>query len=166
MKKLLIILVSIFAIAQLIQPDRSVPPVDQRDDLFATVQASPQIHDLVVGACYDCHSYDTDYPWYAYITPVNFWLQDHINEGRAELNFSQWKQFDGSEPARESGEEMIEGEMPPPDYARMHDHARLTTAETDQLAQWFNTNLGAKGKKIARMDLEENEEEDEEDGEK
>ena len=151
MKKSLLILLVVIAIAQFIQPDRSVP--EQRDDLFTSVDAPPEIKKLVIGACYDCHSFDTDYPWYGYITPVNFWLQDHINEGREALNFSEWKQFAGTEHAREAGEETREGEMPPPDYARMHDHARLTLEQTQQVANWFDAHLGVKGKKIARMDL-------------
>ncbi|MDQ3101848.1 MAG: hypothetical protein M3R08_10715 [Bacteroidota bacterium] len=48
---------------------------------------------------------------------------------------------------RGSGEELQENEMPPLDHARMHAHAQLTAADTDQLAQWFNANLGVKGKK-------------------
>jgi hypothetical protein len=151
MKKLLIILLLVFAAAQVIQPDRKVPPAGEHDDLFATIKAPPEIQSMVIGACYDCHSYRTDYPWYAYITPVNFWLQDHINEGREALNYSEWKKYAGSEHARESGEELMEGEMPPVNYARMHDHARLTAEQTAMLAQWFDANLGVKENKRARL---------------
>lgn len=144
MRTLLIVVVAVIVIAQFLQPDRSVPPVAQHDDLFATVNAPEEIRSMVKGACYDCHSYETEYPWYSRITPVNYWLQDHIVEGRKALNFSRWNEFAGSKHARKCGEELLEGEMPPPDYERMHDHAQLSPEQTERLAQWFNANLGVK----------------------
>lgn len=89
-KRLSLIPIGILLLAQLVQPDRSVPAVDPTTDLLKMTTASSSIRDMVVGACYDRHSYQTEYPWYAYVTPVNFWLQDHIDEGREVLNYSRW----------------------------------------------------------------------------
>ena len=41
-------------------------------------------------SCYDCHSNNTQYPWYNKIQPVAWFLEDHIKEGKAELNFNEW----------------------------------------------------------------------------
>lgn len=139
LKRILLILVLLFAVAQFIRPDRSVPTTDLKTDLFALTTAPADIQGWVKGACYDCHSYETDYPWYASITPVNWWLQDHINEGREVLNFSRWDKYSGSEAAAESGEEIAEGEMPPKNYTWMHDHAQLTPAQHDAVMAWFNS---------------------------
>ncbi|MCW5898400.1 MAG: heme-binding domain-containing protein [Flavobacteriales bacterium] len=138
LKRLLSILLGVLLVAQFIRPDRSVPAVDPAADLFAMEQAPPDIQAWVKGACYDCHSYATEYPWYAGITPVNWWLQRHIDEGREVLNFSRWDQYRGSEAAAESGEEMAEDEMPPKNYTWMHDHARLTPAQHQAVMDWFN----------------------------
>ncbi len=144
-KRILLIALSIFLVAQLIQPDRSVPAVDAAKDILQVTGAPAAIQQLVVGACYDCHSYRTDYPVWAYITPINFWIQDNINEGREKVNFARWDIYAGDEEAAESGESIAEGEMPPADYARMHGHAQLTAAQKLQLIDWFDANIGGGG---------------------
>lgn len=138
LKRILLILLLLFAVAQFIRPDRSVPPLDPATDLLVMTNAPADIATAVRGACYDCHSYETDYPWYASITPVNWWLQDHINEGCEVLNFSRWDRYAGSEAAAEAGEEMLEKEMPPQNYTWMHGHARLDQATLKKVADWFN----------------------------
>lgn len=145
-QRILLILLLLFAAAQFFRPDRSVPAHDPRTDLFAMTTASPDIQAWVKGACYDCHSYETDDPWYANVTPINWWLQDHINEGREALNFSRWDLYRGSEHAAESGEEMAEGEMPPKNYTWMHDHAQLTPAQHNAVMAWFNALPGVTNK--------------------
>lgn len=144
-RKILLPALGVIAIAQLIQPSRKVPAPDPAKDFLQMTNAPPAIAKNVIGACYDCHSDRTDYPWYAYITPVNFWLQDHIDEGREVLNFSRWDQYAGSEAAGENGEEMAEGEMPPRAYEFMHGHAQLTFAERDALIAWFGGPQGGEG---------------------
>jgi hypothetical protein len=142
-KRILLILMLLIVVAQFIRPDRSVPAIDPGTDLLVMTNAPADIRTAVRGACYDCHSYETDYPWYASITPINWWLQGHINEGREELNFSRWDRYVGSKAAAESGEEMLEKEMPPVDYTWMHGHARLDPAITQKVVDWFNALGGA-----------------------
>lgn len=144
-KRILLIVLGILIAAQLVQPDRSVPRSDPSNDLLAITGASADIQKLVVGACYDCHSYQTDYPWWAYVTPVNFWIQSTINEAREKVNYARWDLFAGNEEAGESGESIAEGEMPPPNYAPMHGHAQLTQAQKEQLIAWFDGITGGQG---------------------
>ena len=143
LKKILIGLALLFAIAQLVQPDRSTPRPDRSGDMLTITNAPPGIRALFIGACYDCHSYSTEYPWYSYITPVNFWQQHHINEGREVLNFSEWRRYAGTEAANETGESIAEGEMPPGYYSFIHDHGRLTAGQTAELIAWVNTSISA-----------------------
>jgi len=144
-KRIAYILLGILLVAQLIQPDRSVPVIDPAKDMLAMTNAPPDIRELVIGACYDCHSYQTTYPWYGKLTPMNFIMQDHINEGREVLNFSVWDQYTNSEAAGESGEEIVEGEMAPGYYKLMHGHGDLDAAQQKKLVAWFNGLPGAKG---------------------
>ncbi len=144
-KRIAYILLGILLVAQLIQPDRSVPAIDPAKDMLAMTNAPPDIRELVIGACYDCHSYQTTYPWYGKLTPMNFIMQDHINEGREVLNFSVWDQYTNSEAAGESGEEIVEGEMAPGYYKLMHGHGDLDAAQQKKLVAWFNGLPGAKG---------------------
>ena len=52
--------------------------------------ASGAIRDLAVRACYDCHSNETVWPWYSYVAPMSWLIRKDIDEGRADLNFSEW----------------------------------------------------------------------------
>ena len=49
---------------------------------------SPQTRDLFMTACGDCHSYETEWPWYSNIAPVSWLVQHDVEEGREKLNFS------------------------------------------------------------------------------
>lgn len=144
-RKVLLVLLGLLLLAQFIQPDRAVPAIDPARDMLSVTNAPPDIRQLVVGTCYDCHSYATNYPWYAYVAPMSFIVQDHINEGREHLNFSLWDKYAGSEEAGEAGEELLECEMPPGYYRLMHGHARLTDADKQKLVAWFSTNLAGGG---------------------
>ncbi|MFN3874334.1 MAG: heme-binding domain-containing protein [Flavobacteriales bacterium] len=161
LKRILIILLAAFLVAQFFRPDRDVPAIDPAQDMLAMTGAPQEIRSLVIGACYDCHSHATDYPWYAHITPVNFIMQHHINEGREHLNFSRWDKFAGSKHAGECGEVIQEGEMPPMYYRLMHRHGRLSDAQKQQLLTWFAANLkGGEGGKGAAPEGGEEEDED------
>lgn len=145
-KRILLIALGIFLLAQLIQPNRSVPAADPANDMLKMTGAPADIQQMVVGACYDCHSNQPQYPVWAYITPVNFWIQGHINEAREEVNYSRWDIFAGTKDAAKSGKTITKGEMPPPNYANMHGHAQLTAAQKQQLAAWFDANVTRAGK--------------------
>lgn len=103
---------------------------------------SPQTRELAVRACYDCHSNETVYPWYSNIAPASWLLQNHVDEGRQYLNFSEWGSGKEGEEPEELGEVVLEGEMPTWDYELMHAAARLTPAEIDALARGLVTTAG------------------------
>ena len=136
-KRILYIVLAIALVAQVFQPDRSAPPIDPANDMLVMTQAPDDIKAMVHAACYDCHSDRSTYPWYSYVTPVNFWLQDHINEGREKMNFSRWNEPSSQEEAYECAEVLEEGEMPPGNYAFMHGHAQLTEEQRRTLLDWF-----------------------------
>ncbi len=134
----------VLLVAQFFQPDRTMPPIDPANDMLEMTNAPADIRQLVVGACYDCHSDKPVYPWYSYVTPVNFWLQDHINEGRETVNFSRWDLFAGDEEASEAGEKIAEGEMPLESYVWIHSEADFTDEQRARLVAWFDANTAAR----------------------
>ena len=94
---------------------------------------------LLAGACYDCHSNHTRYPWYASVQPVAWLLDHHVREGKRELNFSKF----GAYPARRAApklaaiaKEVGEGDMPLGSYTWMHPAARLTPEQRSKLVDW------------------------------
>lgn len=88
---------------------------------------------LAERACYDCHSNQTRWPWYSHVAPMSWLVQNHVDEGRRELNFSEWHR--ASDEAGEAAEAVREREMPPRSYVLLHPAARLTDAEREQLAR-------------------------------
>lgn len=106
-----------------------------RDHSNPKVVSEPQWPDketraIAVTACYDCHSNQTKYPWYSNIAPFSWWLQNHIDEGRDRLNFSEWNSGGAS---NELAEVVQEGSMPPNYYEVMHSSAKLSPAEKAKL---------------------------------
>jgi hypothetical protein len=99
-------------------------------------------------ACMDCHSNNTRYPWYNNIQPVAFWLANHVDEGKEELNFSEFKTYKLKRQDHKLEEvvEMIqEGEMPLSSYTITHGDAKLTESEKQLLINWANEGRKALG---------------------
>jgi hypothetical protein len=139
-KKILFGLLAIFLFIQIFQPDREPPVTDPDKDIFAHTEAPESVAQLIKTACYDCHSNQVNYPWYAYISPASWWLSNHVKEGREELNFSEWGDYptDRKDHKLEEGIEVIEGEiMPLPSYTWLHRDANFTDAERAELVDWF-----------------------------
>ncbi|MCK9410126.1 MAG: heme-binding domain-containing protein [Bacteriovoracaceae bacterium] len=91
-------------------------------------------------ACYDCHSNNTRYPWYAEIQPVGTWMGEHIRKGKKDFNFSEFASYRPRRQYRKLEElrELVqENEMPIPDYVRMHSDARLSGMQKQTLFAWI-----------------------------
>ena len=125
--------VIVLALIQLIPADRTNPPV--RID----VDAPDEVKEILRRACYDCLSHETRWPWYSRVAPVSWWIADHVEEGRGDLNFSEWPALDfyARELALKDIEEQItKGEMPLRNYTILHPEARLTDDERETILRW------------------------------
>ncbi len=94
---------------------------------------------LLRRACYDCHSFETRWPWYSRIAPMSWLVAGHVNEGRAHLNFSRWPALDFAledEFLRQIAAEVKSGRMPPDSYKLLHPEARLGESERNLLIRW------------------------------
>ena len=94
-----------------------------------------------VVACFDCHSNETIWPWYSNIAPLSWRLQQHVDEGRAALNFSEWGT--GEQESDDIVEVVSEGEMPPWDYLILHPDARLSGTELQAFVDGLTRTFGA-----------------------
>lgn len=101
---------------------------------------TPRTEDLARRACYDCHSNETKWPWYASVAPVSWRIQAHVTEGREKLNFSTFDR--PQDEAEESAETVEKGEMPPLDYLLAHPEARLSATEKQDLIAGLTATLG------------------------
>lgn len=139
-KTILLILVGLLVVAQFIPIDRSVPAAEPGADFLTAVDAPPAMATLIQNACYDCHSYQSEYPWYAKVAPVSFWIQGHIKGARQQLNFSDWTSYPAEKAAHkleECFEEVQERHMPMKSFTLLHPEAKLSDEQVSALAQWF-----------------------------
>ena len=104
---------------------------------------SPRTRELAVRACYACHSNETTWPWYSNLAPVSWLVQYDVDQGRAELSFSEWRT--GDQEGGEAAETVVEGSMPPWFYVALNPEARLSATERQALISGLRATLGAGG---------------------
>lgn len=104
--------------------------------------ASPETRQLMVDACYQCHSNLVEYPWYSDIAPMSWTVQNHIEEGRGAVNFSEFATDPGK--ADEAIGEIEHGSMPPSYFTRfgLNAAADLTDAEIATLVAGLRATPG------------------------
>ena len=143
-KIIIIVLALIFVIAQFIRPDLSHPPVVPGQELEATTAVPQNVAAVFERSCNDCHSQKTDFPWYSQITPVSWWLRNHVDHGREHLNFSVWNTYANDRKVRRLEEvcEQVESrEMPLPSYTWAHWDAPLSSEESRTLCDWTRAEI-------------------------
>lgn len=129
----------LFALIQLVPygRDHESPPVTRE-----VRWDSERTRDLAVGACYDCHSNLTEWPWYSNVAPISWLVEKDVKEGREVLNFTEWDRPQEGE-ADEAAEVVREGEMPPWQYKPTHPAGRLSSTEQEELAKGLERTLAA-----------------------
>ncbi len=128
-----------FGAIQFVRPDFSNPPVIEAETIWTDPDLPPDVRAVLVRSCADCHSNETTYPWYSKITPFNWFLAGHIEEGRHELNLSIWNAYTNDKKRHkleEVCEQVEQGLMPLPSYTWIHWDAVLTDSERTVLCRW------------------------------
>ncbi|HUQ30842.1 MAG TPA: heme-binding domain-containing protein [Pyrinomonadaceae bacterium] len=126
---------------QFIRPARTNPPVDESRTISANGHLTPEVAAVLDRSCNDCHSNRTRWPWYSNIAPVSWFVVGHVNEGRREMNFSDWA---GYSPEDRQGylkkmcREVERGDMPLKSYLRLHSEANLSSEDVKLLCDWAN----------------------------
>ncbi len=131
-------LLIVFLAIQVIQPERSNPALESE------IAAPPEIAAILERSCYDCHSHQTNWPWYAHVAPVSWWLAEHVEHGRGDLNFSDWPVLDFEElehAFKDIDEQIAKGEMPLKAYLILHSEAKLSEEEKAALRAWAQSNF-------------------------
>lgn len=140
MKKILFILFGVFIIIQFFPIDKTNPPVNKGMDFLTIKNTPPEVAQIIKTSCYDCHSNESKYPWYTNIQPVGWFVKNHIDEGRKELNFSGFALYEPKKAAHkleECVEHVQEHEMPLDSYVVGHPDAKLSEAQRKVLIDYF-----------------------------
>ncbi|HVZ57462.1 MAG TPA: heme-binding domain-containing protein [Chitinophagaceae bacterium] len=149
-KKILLILLVILVVIQFFHPAKNQASGEQPNSIARVYTVSPEVKTILDKACMDCHSNNTIYPWYSKIQPVDWWMDNHIREGKHDLNFDEFASYSPRRQYRKLEQVMKqvkEGEMPLNSYTWIHKNAILTDAEKATLTQWaqgIRTNLEGK----------------------
>lgn len=134
-----LILFVLFLLLQAIQPVRNSGIASGENDITQVVPVPDPVLSILKTSCFDCHSNRTVYPWYGNISPFNWWLAFHVEEGKQDVNFSIFGQY-AAERQRETLEAIANSikanEMPLPSYLWMHKEAILTDRQKQLLVEW------------------------------
>jgi protocatechuate 3,4-dioxygenase beta subunit len=128
------------ALLQFFPIDKTLPPTEEAQEFHVAQNPPDAVMAILKNACYDCHSNHTRYPWYSNVQPVGWWMQNHVEEGRAELNFSefgQWSEHERREVLDHCARLIEKGAMPLSSYLPMHPEARLTAEQKTLLINWL-----------------------------
>jgi hypothetical protein len=134
-----IVLALLFVGAQFVRPARTNPAVVAGQSLEEVSPPPAEVAKVLDRSCMDCHSNRTRWPWYSEVSPVSWFVADHVEEGRHELNFSRWGSYTARQ--REGRLEAVcgtvrEGFMPLGSYTLVHRGAALTPADAKTLCDW------------------------------
>jgi len=138
-RKILITLFVLFIDIQFIRPKANNGAALQSTDYTHYVSVPTNVHQILEKSCYDCHSNHTNYPWYSYINPVGLWLNHHIEDGKREINFSDFSKWDKKKMAHkleEVAEQVEKGDMPLKSYTLIHTDAKLNEQERNIIIHW------------------------------
>jgi len=139
LKWIAIVLVVVFVGIQFYRPARTNPAIDPAQTIEAHTQMTPEVASIFDRSCRDCHSNKTVWPWYTQVAPVSWWLVNHVNDGRHDLNLSEWGKLprDRQErKLRQICDEVEDGQMPLSSYLPMHPAARLSDQDKKTLCDW------------------------------
>ncbi|TCK83659.1 heme-binding domain-containing protein [Albibacterium bauzanense] len=138
-QKGLLFLLGVLVLIQFIQPARNTSGQAYPADISRIYPMQEKVQGILKISCYDCHSNNTDYPWYANIQPGGWWLASHIKNGKEELNFNEFGNY--SSRRRQSKLKAIagsikDGTMPLASYTLIHNGAKLNSADKQLLLNW------------------------------
>ena len=133
------ILLLVFIVIQFIRPEKNKAAGISKNDISTLYPVPANVQSVLKTSCYDCHSNNTVYPWYANVQPVTWWLNNHIQDGKKDLNFSEFASYRIRRQYRKLEEinELIKKDaMPLDSYLWIHKGAKLDEQQKLTLANW------------------------------
>ena len=141
-KRIIIIVLIVIILLQFLQPSHNNGSASASTDITHELNVPDTIMGILKVSCYDCHSNHTTYPWYSKITPVNWWLDNHITHGKRSLNFTEFTTYTYKKRAHrmdDIAETVEKHEMPLNSYLWIHKNAILSKEQQKMLIDWAHT---------------------------
>ena len=145
LKKTSIVPGVLFVLLQFIRPARNLTN-EMTYDITTKYSVPVEVSDILNGACYDCHSNNTEYPWYSYIQPVTWWINNHITGGKGHLNYSTFTKLPVANQNRkfeQTIEQVDKKEMPLESYTYLglHKKANLSDDQRKIIIDWARAQM-------------------------
>ena len=131
-KIIVLVLLVVFVGIQFVPTQRNQSDVVPETDFIVANNPPKNIDIILQTSCYDCHSNNTYYPWYSKVQPVSWFLKRHIEKGKTELNFNEWKQYSNrrkNSKLKSIINQIKDDEMPLSSYTSIHKDAILSKTE-------------------------------------
>ena len=138
-RTLLLVVLGILVLIQFFPSTPNKATAASPNDITTKYSVPDHVQVILKRSCYDCHSNTTSYPWYASVQPVGWWLNHHIEEGKRELNFSEFGTYPVKKAAHkldEVVETVTKSEMPLGSYLWIHGEAKLSQPDAKVLTDW------------------------------
>ncbi|MGY5849626.1 heme-binding domain-containing protein [Salegentibacter sp. F14] len=132
----LVVLVGI----QFVPTNSNQSEVVPKSDFMLVNNVPKDVQDKLKFSCYDCHSNNTEYPWYNRIQPVAWFLENHIREGKSELNFNEWGELSDrrkNSKLRSIISQIEDDEMPLDSYTFIHWDAKFSELEKKEIIKYM-----------------------------
>jgi hypothetical protein len=141
LKRTLLGLVGVLVIIQFIRPARNISAGDSPNHITTKFAVPQDVQTILQTSCFDCHTNNTRYPWYFNLEPVGWLLNSHIQDGKRQLNFSEFAGYRLRRQYRrfeDIAAQVSEGDMPIPSYLLIHTDAKLSQEQKEKLIAWAN----------------------------
>lgn len=141
LKIIALILLVAFVGIQFIPTERNQSDLVPKTDFLLVNNTPENIGNLLQVSCYDCHSNNTNYPWYNKVQPIAWFLEDHIKEGKKELNFSEWDAYSNrrkNSKLRSIISQIRDDEMPLFSYTLLHRDAVFSETEKELVMEYMS----------------------------
>ncbi|MAO07402.1 MAG: hypothetical protein CL596_01675 [Alteromonas sp.] len=138
-KIIAVVLLVAFVGIQFVPTERNQSDVVPKTDFMLVNSVPDHIKSKLQTSCYDCHSNNTQYPWYNKVQPIAWFLEDHIKEGKAELNFNEWDSLSNrrkKSKLRSIIKQIESDKMPLDSYTLIHKDASFSETEKQELIKW------------------------------
>ena len=135
------VLIGLFLLIQVYRPQRTRTDEITKDHITKAIDVPGNVQSIFKRSCYNCHSEQTDWPWYSNIAPVSWLVISDVTGARAKMNLSQFGKYTKDKQSRELSKicDMITNkDMPPAKYTMIHSDAVLTQEDKDMLCNWAN----------------------------
>lgn len=138
-KKILLALLIVFIAMQFIRPALNTSNATQRADIITQFNVPTNVAGILKTSCYDCHSNNTRYPWYAKVQLIGWLLAKHIKDGKKELNFDEFSTYSHIRQLSKLKSilnSIKDGSMPLSSYILLHSNVKLSEESKALLIQW------------------------------